>query len=117
MPFEIKSGKSIHTDKYWNSLSKVEKSILLYAGDQEQKEPRNHNNQPEKIAMSNLSIITCPECGFSQEEVMISNACEIRYQCTKCKAVLAPIEGECCVFCSYGSADCPAKQKGQKCCS
>ena len=42
IPIEIKSSKTISTDffknlKYWNNLSKITNSILLYAGNQEQK--------------------------------------------------------------------------------
>ena len=41
IPIEIKSGKTINTDyfknlKYWNHLSGMTKSILIYTGDQEQ---------------------------------------------------------------------------------
>ncbi len=42
IPIEIKSSKTINTDffknlKYWNNLSKMSTSILVYSGDQEQK--------------------------------------------------------------------------------
>ncbi len=42
LPIEIKSGKTINTEffknmDYWSDLSKVKKSILLYAGSQNQK--------------------------------------------------------------------------------
>jgi hypothetical protein len=56
------------------------------------------------------SVITCPHCGFAKEEVMLTDACEFFYQCTKCKTVLKPKPGDCCVFCSYGSVKCPPKQ-------
>jgi uncharacterized protein len=41
VPIEIKSGKTINTDyfknlKYWNNLSGINKSILIYSGNQEQ---------------------------------------------------------------------------------
>jgi len=41
IPIEIKSSKTINTDyfknlKYWNNLSKLNQSILIYSGDQEQ---------------------------------------------------------------------------------
>jgi uncharacterized protein len=41
IPVEIKSSKTINTDyfknlKYWNNLSKLNQSILIYSGDQEQ---------------------------------------------------------------------------------
>jgi hypothetical protein len=56
------------------------------------------------------SVITCPECGFAKEELMRTDACEFFYQCTNCKTVLKPTPGDCCVFCSYGSVQCPPKQ-------
>lgn len=42
LPIEIKSGKTIHTEffknmEYWCNLSKIQKSIVLYAGSQNQK--------------------------------------------------------------------------------
>jgi predicted AAA+ superfamily ATPase len=42
IPIEIKSGKTINTEffknmDYWSNLSKVKKSMVLYAGSQNQK--------------------------------------------------------------------------------
>ncbi len=62
------------------------------------------------------SIITCPECGFEKEETMPTDACLFFYECTKCKALLRPESGDCCVFCSYGSTVCPPKQGESSCC-
>lgn len=62
------------------------------------------------------SILTCPECGFEKEEVMPTNACQFFYKCTKCGKYLKPKEGDCCVFCSYGSSPCPPKQQEKECC-
>ena len=56
------------------------------------------------------SIITCPICGFKKQEMMPTDACQFFYECTNCKTVLRPKSGECCVFCSYGTANCPSKQ-------
>jgi hypothetical protein len=60
--------------------------------------------------MLTKSVITCPQCGFAKEELMSTDACEFFYQCTNCKTVLKPKPGDCCVFCSYGSVQCPPKQ-------
>ena len=57
------------------------------------------------------SIIKCPFCGFEKEEEMPANACLHFYQCTSCKKILKPEQGDCCVFCSFGSVKCPPKQK------
>lgn len=56
------------------------------------------------------SIITCPNCGFQKAEEMPVEACQFFYECENCKTVLKPEQGDCCVFCSYGSVKCPSKQ-------
>lgn len=65
------------------------------------------------------SVITCPECGFSKEETMPTDACQWYYECSHCGALLKPKKGDCCVFCSYGSLPCPPIQLEGKggCCS
>jgi len=67
-------------------------------------------------AIQFLSTITCPECGFQKTENMPENACQFFYECTGCNSILKPKNGDCCVFCSYGSVKCPPEQKGEKCC-
>lgn len=57
-----------------------------------------------------VSTITCPQCGFSKEEVMPTDACQYFYECENCKTLLRPKSGDCCVFCSYGSLRCPLVQ-------
>ena len=62
------------------------------------------------------SIITCPKCGHKKEEVMPGNACQFFYECEQCKTMLKPKQGDCCVYCSYGSEDCPPVQEKKACC-
>lgn len=62
------------------------------------------------------SIITCPECQHQKEEMMPTNACQFFYQCENCQSVLKPNKGDCCVFCSYGTVQCPPMQSGEKNC-
>lgn len=62
------------------------------------------------------SIITCPRCHHKQLETMPTEACQFFYDCKGCGAVLRPEPGDCCVFCSYGTAPCPPVQGGQSCC-
>jgi hypothetical protein len=62
------------------------------------------------------STLTCPKCGHRVEETMPTNACVFFYDCPACHARLKPLEGDCCVFCSYGSVACPPIQKGESCC-
>ena len=62
------------------------------------------------------SELTCPKCGNKKEELMPTAACQFFYECANCKQVLKPKEGDCCVFCSYGSVACPPIQEGSACC-
>ncbi|WP_282048228.1 GDCCVxC domain-containing (seleno)protein [Sulfitobacter mediterraneus] len=62
------------------------------------------------------STITCPECGHVADETMPTDACQWFYECTSCHKVLKPLEGDCCVYCSYGTVACPPIQEGGSCC-
>lgn len=57
------------------------------------------------------STITCPECSHRQTETMPTDACQYFYDCKGCGAVLKPLPGDCCVYCSYGTVPCPPIQK------
>jgi len=67
--------------------------------------------------------ITCPECGHQTVETMPEDQLITVFECKSCGATLKPHEGDCCVFCSFGTVPCPAKQiaweKGElgQCCS
>lgn len=56
------------------------------------------------------SVLTCPQCGFTQCENMSTDTCQYFYQCRQCQTMLRPKAGDCCVFCSYGSVPCPPVQ-------
>ncbi len=56
------------------------------------------------------STITCPNCGFSKQETMPTDACQWFYECTECSEVISPKAGDCCVYCSYGTVPCPPIQ-------
>jgi hypothetical protein len=60
------------------------------------------------------STVTCPSCGHEQVEVMPTNACQYFYDCKGCGAPLRPTDGDCCVFCSYGSVPCPPIQQARE---
>lgn len=62
------------------------------------------------------SIIICPKCGFQKQETMPEDACQFFYECESCKTILKPKQGDCCVFCSFGSVKCPSIQMGNSCC-
>ncbi|MCP9755959.1 hypothetical protein EGI26_12420 [Lacihabitans sp. CCS-44] len=71
--------------------------------------------------MANISIeseITCPHCGHQKVEIMPTDACQYFYDCESCKTVFKPLQGDCCVFCSYGTVPCPPIQENsESCCS
>ncbi|MEE8588296.1 MAG: GDCCVxC domain-containing (seleno)protein [Sulfurimonadaceae bacterium] len=57
------------------------------------------------------SEITCPKCGHKKIETMPTDSCQWFYECGNCHTLLKPKEGDCCVFCSYGSVKCPSIQE------
>jgi hypothetical protein len=67
-------------------------------------------------SMIEESVITCPKCQHQATEPMPLDACVFFYECKGCGTLLRPLEGDCCVFCSYGSKPCPPIQAGDRCC-
>jgi len=65
------------------------------------------------------SSLTCPKCEVVQaDQLMPTNACQYFWDCPACKAVIKPLKGDCCVYCSYGTQKCPPVQlhgKGSCC--
>ena len=53
------------------------------------------------------SVICCPNCGNESAELMPMDACQFFYDCKRCGTRLKPKDGDCCVFCSYGTVPCP----------
>ena len=49
----------------------------------------------------------CPNCGHKKTETMPTDACVYFYECENCKTRLKPLQGDCCVYCSYGTVKCP----------
>ena len=62
------------------------------------------------------STITCPKCGHQKAENMPTDACQYFYECELCHEVLKPVQGDCCVYCSYGTMKCPPIQLQKSCC-
>jgi hypothetical protein len=58
------------------------------------------------------SVIRCPNCGCESTDRMPADACQFFYDCKRCGARLKPKDGDCCVFCSYGTVPCPPVQEG-----
>ncbi|WP_093416451.1 GDCCVxC domain-containing (seleno)protein [Tranquillimonas alkanivorans] len=61
------------------------------------------------------STLTCPACGHAASVTMRNDACQWFYECLGCGEILRPLPGDCCVFCSYGTAPCPPVQAGEGC--
>ncbi|MGY8954170.1 MAG: GDCCVxC domain-containing (seleno)protein [Flavobacteriales bacterium] len=57
------------------------------------------------------STITCPNCGHKKEETIPTDSCQYFYECKNCKNVLKTKQGDCCVYCSFGSRKCPSVQQ------
>ena len=72
-------------------------------------------NMQKEIVLQ--SEIACPECGHKKSEVMPTDACQYFYKCTNCETILKPKQGDCCVFCSYGTVPCPPIQMNKSCCT
>jgi len=93
--------------------------FLSYGGYRywQSKQAVNRRSLEGKITVILESTITCPECDHSKKEVMPTNACQFFYECEQCSAILKPISGDCCVYCSYGDQPCPPIQQNVSCCS
>lgn len=68
-------------------------------------------NDAERLELQ--STITCPQCAEQRTETMPTDACQVLYECQGCQTMLRPHEGDCCVFCSYGTIPCPPIQEQQ----
>ena len=68
-------------------------------------------NKTDEIIL--VSTITCPECGHSEKETMLMDACQFYYDCKGCGALLRPNQGDCCVFCSFATVPCPPIQEAR----
>ena len=60
------------------------------------------------------SVITCPHCRTSKAETIPTDACRFFYVCKGCGVELRPKQGDCCVFCSYGSVPSPKAREAPK---
>jgi len=68
-------------------------------------------NQVDLTAKTSTeSEITCPKCGHKKVEKLPTEVCLVSYTCENCREVMHPKDGDCCVFCTYGSHKCPSKQ-------
>lgn len=54
------------------------------------------------------STLIYPHGGHVATETMPTDRCVFFWECPQCLAVIRPKAGDCCVYCSYGDAKCPA---------
>jgi hypothetical protein len=69
-----------------------------------------------RSVMQLTSVLRCPVCDHESEEQMPTDACVFFHRCPGCDQLLRPRDGDCCVFCSYGSVPCPPVQQQDRCC-
>ena len=67
-----------------------------------------------EVAVILQSEITCPYCDHKKMETMAVDSCECYYDCESCSELMEPRDGECCVYCSYGSTPCPSTQENRE---
>ncbi|HEX6051916.1 MAG TPA: GDCCVxC domain-containing (seleno)protein [Gemmatimonadaceae bacterium] len=68
---------------------------------------------PRMDDLRTASTLTCPNCGAKTHDSMPVDACVYLWSCPVCKATVSPKQGDCCVFCSYGTVPCPPVQRRQ----
>lgn len=69
----------------------------------------------DRASTQTISTIACPVCGHRESIKMPLDACQYFYDCRGCGSRLRPKPGDCCVFCSYGTAPCPPVQTSGRC--
>lgn len=69
------------------------------------------------VTVKKSCILTCPHCDIASREEMPIDFCQYYYECKKCGALLKPVPGDCCVYCSFGDTPCPPRQAYADCCS
>jgi hypothetical protein len=57
------------------------------------------------------AIIDCPNCHQGTTATIPEVACLYFFKCPRCNVTMKPLAGDCCVFCSYSSVDCPSRER------
>ena len=57
------------------------------------------------------SKFKCPYCDQEQIADMGFDSCLYFWKCKDCEKIIKPLEGDCCVFCSYGETKCLPKNQ------
>lgn len=114
-------GQYISQSDYWTSFIYIGMLGLLVATIWNYKRNKIHGTCGTCITYNGKtvelnSIITCPNCGNQKSEIMPTDACVYFYECKNCNTLIKPLQGDCCVYCSYGTMKCPSIQAGETCC-
>ena len=105
--------EKINKVNFWDSLLLYKFAVIFLNNVCKYQSKFYKNDYRNMIALK--SILTCPVCAFQKEETMPEDSCRFFYECEKCKTILKPKQGDCCVFCSYGSVKCQSIQTGERC--
>ena len=87
--------------------------ILIACTSCSQQETNIHDQKEIAEEIKSESLITCPFCGYQKVEILPLEYCLFRYNCDSCENTITPIDDDCCVFCSYGTHECPSIQEYQ----
>jgi len=108
-------GYHFNDSDYWTYFMYAGMLGLLVATILNYKTNKIHHTC-DNMTIELSSTITCPNCGHKKTETMPTDACTYFYECENCKTRLQPLQGDCCVYCSYGTVKCPPMQTGAGCC-
>jgi hypothetical protein len=61
--------------------------------------------------ISDSSLVTCPNCAYQKKEKLPSEYCLLALDCDSCGETMHPADGDCCVFCTHGTHNCPSMQE------
>ena len=114
-------GYHFNSSDYWTYFLYVGMFGLLAATIWNYRRNKIHGNCDTCVVYEGKEVelkstIACPKCGHKKEELMPTDACQYFYECENCQLVIKPKQGDCCVYCSYGTVKCPPIQANQNCC-
>jgi len=55
------------------------------------------------------ATLNCPVCSEKTTATIPEDSCQFFFTCPSCANTLKPLQGDCCVFCSYSEVKCPSK--------
>lgn len=114
-------GYNFSNSDYWTYFLYAGMFGLLIATIWDYKRNKRKRNCPSFTTYKDKTVelnstITCPNCGHKKNEMMPTDACLYFHECEKCKMRVKPLQGDCCVYCSYGTVKCPPIQVAESCC-